>query len=168
MEILFKYINLYSCLINELKDLYRLKKSDINKASEVLAKAFIDDPDLVKVIRDDERRLEKMSILFRLFVRFGILYGEVYSPSVDIEGVAVWNPSATKNITFIRGLRSGFMGVMSKITKEERSRFSTYGKEIDRYTRNMIDGKHWFLFIIGMDPKHQRKGYGKMLMGPML
>lgn len=154
--------------MNDLDGLYRLNKKDIPKASSVLASAFLKDPDLVKIIPRKKRRLEKLRILFRPFVKFGILYGEVYAPSPDIEGVAIWNHSSRKTITFWRSIRSGFIGMISKIKGPERKLFQQYGNEMETNTRHMIDGEYWFLFILGIDPDHQRSGYGTGLLEPML
>ncbi|MGA1873702.1 MAG: GNAT family N-acetyltransferase [Thermoplasmatota archaeon] len=46
--------------------------------------------------------------------------------------------------------------------------FSSYGKQMDENTKKNIDRQHWFLFIIGVDPFHQRNGFGSRLIEPML
>lgn len=154
--------------MDDLKELYRLNIRDIPRASSVLSSAFVNDPDLKKIIPGKKRRLEKLKIIFQPFVKFGILYGEVYAPSEKIEGVAVWNHSSKKEITFWRSIRSGFLGMVSKIKGPERKLFQQYGDEMDTYTRNIIEGEHWFLFILGIDPDSQRNGFGTRLLEPML
>jgi ribosomal protein S18 acetylase RimI-like enzyme len=148
--------------------LYRLRKKDIRRASEVLSRAFLDDPDIVKILPDLEVRRRKLKHFFGAFLRFGIIYGEVYSPSPELEGVSVWMPSRTKDITFWRSLRSGFMNLIFKIDGKAMKVFSEYGKQMDRETRKTIQGEHWFLFIIGVDPKHQKRGFGRSMIEPML
>lgn len=148
--------------------LYRLQKSDIGRASEVLGRVFHEDPDIMKILPDDDARRKKLKHFFRCFIKFGILYGEVYAPSQKMEGVSVWVHSSTKDMTFWRNLRAGFMGLVFKVDGMALKIFGRYGKQMDEAMKTVIEGEHWFLFIIGVDPKHQRKGYGKKMIEPML
>jgi hypothetical protein len=56
------------------KNLHKLEKGDIKKASEVLSRAFLQDPDLVKNIPNEEMRKMKLKIMFEPFIRFGMIY----------------------------------------------------------------------------------------------
>lgn len=150
------------------RSLYRLKKGDIDKASEVLSRAFFLEPDMVKILPEEEMRRKKLKMVFYPFIKFGLIFGEVYAPSSDMEGVALRNHSSKKEINFWRSLRSGFLGMVSKLDKEERETFIRYGKEMDIQTKKTIQGEHWLLFILGVDPDRQRKGYGRRLLEPML
>jgi GNAT superfamily N-acetyltransferase len=154
-------------MMNLSKVLYRLNKGDIKKAAEVLSRAFHNDADMKKLLPDEEVRKRKLKLIFEPFVRYGILYGEVYAPSSDIEGVSVWTLSSM-NINTWRSLRSGFMGLMYRLDKEERVRFTEYGKEIDQKIKGILEQDHWFLFILGVDPKYQQQGFGTKLVKPML
>jgi ribosomal protein S18 acetylase RimI-like enzyme len=154
--------------MEEVKDLYRLGLKDIKKASEVLGRAFFNDPDTMKILPDDDARKDKLKHFFRCFIKFGLLYGEVYAPSPNLEGISIWVHSSTKDITFRRSLRSGFMGLIFKVNGKALNVFGSYGKQMDEATKTVIDEEHWFLFIIGVDPKHQRSGYGKKMIEPML
>lgn len=151
----------------DLNELYRIKKKDIPKAADVLSRAFHSGPDMKKLIPDDEARKLKLKMIFEPFVRFGILYGEVYAPSPKIEGVAVWTLS-WRSINAWRSIRSGFMGLMFKFDKDEGKRFTEYGKEIEKKMKGILDQDHWFLFILGIDPSYQKQGFGKKLLEPML
>jgi ribosomal protein S18 acetylase RimI-like enzyme len=148
--------------------LYRLGMKDLDRASEVLGRAFYNDPDTVKILSDDDVRKEKLKHFFRCFVKFGIIYGEVYAPSPDLEGISVWVHSSTKDMTFWRNVKSGFLGLMFKVSGKAMSTFAKYGKQMDEATKTVIDREHWFLFIIGVDPNHQRKGFGSKMIEPML
>jgi GNAT superfamily N-acetyltransferase len=154
--------------MQKVDDLYRLDMEDVQKASSIMSRAFFEDPDLKMIIPDDDRRREYLKVMFQPFVRFGIIYGEVYVPTPNIEGVAVWNHSSSKSITTWRSIRSGFFGMVSKLNSEERKIFTRYGKEMDARTKYLLKGEHWFLFILGVDPDHQRKGLGTMMLKPML
>lgn len=154
--------------VEKINGLYRLSLKDLDKASEVLSRVFFNDSDTMKILSDDEVRRKKLKHFFRCFIKFGILYGEVYAPSYDLEGISVWIHSSKKDITFPRSLRSGFMGLITKVDGKALKVFSSYGKQMDKATKIVINEEHWFLFIIGVDPKNQRKGYGKRMIEPML
>ncbi|MDG6225972.1 MAG: GNAT family N-acetyltransferase [Candidatus Thermoplasmatota archaeon] len=151
-----------------LQDLYRLDKSDIKKGSEVLARAFFDDPDMMTLIPDPLMRRKKLPVMFVPFLRFGILYGEVYSPSRKLEGVSFWIRSEENDMNLIRSARSGFISLMFRMESSVMKRFSRYGKEIGENLEGIVKERHWFLFILGVDPEHQKSGYGKMMLEPML
>ena len=118
--------------MGEISDLYKLGKEDLDKAAEVLGRAFFDDPDTRKILPDDKVRAEKLKHFFRCFVKFGTIYEEVYAPSSDLEGITIWVHSSTKDMTSTRSLRSGFLGLMFKVDGKAMKVFSSYGKQMMR------------------------------------
>ena len=77
----------------DLNDLVRLTKAQIKPAAETLVQAFQDDPLIAYFIPDASERNNKSPYIFHLLIRYGLLYGEVYAISPNLEGVAVWLPS---------------------------------------------------------------------------
>ncbi len=91
---------------NDVEGLIRLNKSNAKPAVEVLVRAFRNYP-LLQYYFPSEVEREKISYYFLSFAVFtGISYGEVYATSPNLEGVAVWIPSANYPVTFWRLLRS--------------------------------------------------------------
>jgi ribosomal protein S18 acetylase RimI-like enzyme len=149
--------------------IYRLRNSDVKTASVVLGRAFDKDPDVVTIIPPERyNRQEKIFSIFRCFVRFGLLSGEVYAPSSQIEGVSIWFLSSKMSINFFKALRAGFLSLFKTLDGNEIQQFRTCGQEIENYHRDLISEEHWYLNIIGVDPTFQRQGYAKKIFGAML
>ncbi len=87
----------------ELKgDLIRLSKQQIGQACAMLTRAFSDDPKLTYLIPDIAAKKDLSLCLFEFELQYGMNYGDVYTTSPAVEGVAVWLPSAKSEITFWR------------------------------------------------------------------
>ena len=85
----------------------RLEKRQAVHASEVLTRAFLDDPLINYFYPDTAEREKRMPYAHRFILNHGFRYGEVYAPSAGLEGIAVWLPSEKFEMTLWRlpGLR---------------------------------------------------------------
>ena len=99
----------------ELSNLFRLTKSHARAASEVLDLAFKDYPLHIAFIPNDSERKKKSRYLLEFFVRYGILYGEVYAISPKHEAVIMWLPSEKADINTWRMIRSGLLLYLFRI-----------------------------------------------------
>ncbi len=158
----------------KLKELYFIQKKDIEKATEVLIRAFHEDPLIQLIYPDPLERKRYSSVLWKFMIRDGITYGEVYSPTSKIEGVAKWLPPGKEHMGIWRTIRSGGlkMGVALAKQKDERKLPPRKIQEITDYIlqshKELMKEPHWYLANIGVDPDHQGKGYGSKLIKPML
>jgi len=73
-------------MVADLNKLVRLTKSQIKPAAEMVARAFQDDPLFAYFISDALERKNKLHHLFERLIRYGVLYGEVYAISPNLEG----------------------------------------------------------------------------------
>lgn len=155
--------------MNELYHLKRLQEDQIEEASRVATRAFQDDPLFVYYYPDPIERKIKSVTRCENLILMGILSGEVYTISSNIEGVAVWNPYGLTNQ--IIGKQS--KEIIRKMKKIQREMFSDpqYTKkffvitEIFNSLRNeYAKFPHWYLALIAVDPLHQGKGYASMLI----
>jgi hypothetical protein len=89
----------------KVHSLYPVQKQDIRRAAVMLADAFQHDPVWNAILGDATP--EQRAYAFETPVRYGLTYGEVYAPSENLEGVAVWLPGAVAEMTLWRVLRSG-------------------------------------------------------------
>ena len=153
---------------SRIDSLYRVKRGELGKASDVLAEAFRDDADTSVLIPDVDKRVKKLPEFFRLFVRFGINYGEVYSPSKDLEGVSIWLHSSRMKMNFPRMLRSGILRLTMRMDGATMKRFGQYGDDVDKIHERILPGEHWFLLAIGVDPNLQGGGYARTMLDPVL
>lgn len=155
-------------MVTHLSDCLRVTKSHIKPASETLARAFQDDPLFVYSVPDALERKKKLPYIFEFLIRWGVLYGEVYATSSDLEGVAVWFSSEQAEMTVWRMIRSGGFSFCFKVGKDVISRFVSFANYAFNVHKRHAPLRHWYLSLIGVDREFQGKGYASALMKPML
>ncbi|MCE7741607.1 MAG: GNAT family N-acetyltransferase [Candidatus Heimdallarchaeota archaeon] len=154
--------------------MYLIQKKDVEKATEVLTRAFHEDPLIKLIFPDSEERKRYSPVLWKFMTRDGINCGEVYSPTDKIEGVAKWLPPGKEHMGIWRTIKSGGLGMGVALAKQKDER-KLSPRKIQEITDNilqihkeMMKEPHWYLANIGVDPDHQGKGYGSKLIKPML
>jgi len=155
--------------MSELYHLKRLREDQIEETSRVLGRAFQDDPLFVYCYPDPIERKNKSVTHFEWLILLGILSGEVYITSSDIESVAVWHPYAIEDKKrgkqskeIIRRLRKVRRKAFSDVFYSER--MAIFEEISNSFQNEHVNFPHWYLSIIGVDPIHQGKGYGSKLL----
>jgi GNAT superfamily N-acetyltransferase len=148
--------------------LFRIKKTHINQATRVLARAFQDDPLFTYFFPSPQKRERKLPITFRMMVLHGTIYGEVYASSPRMEGIAIWIPSEKMFMTSLPLLRSGGLHTMLKISPREMKRISSYTTFSANLHHRVAPFKHMYLEFIGISPEYQGKGFATHLLTSML
>jgi len=154
-------------MIADLSNLVRLQKSQIKPAAEMLARAFQDDPLFIYFFPNTSERRNKSHHFLQLLVRYGVLYGEAYATSPNLEGVTVWLPSEKADMSFLRMMRSGALSMLPRIGRDVIGRMWRFGEHATRIHKRHAPFRHWFLQPIGVDPVFQGKGYGGTLLRAM-
>jgi ribosomal protein S18 acetylase RimI-like enzyme len=153
----------------ELKgEIVRLTKQQIGQAGEMLTRAFFDDPKLTHLIPEIAAKKELSRYLFEFELQYGMNYGDVYTTSPAVEGVAVWLPSTKSEVTFWRAFRSGGMVLQKRLGKQIMDRLMSFSTEIDVLHKKHAPFPHYYLFFIGVDPVYQKKRVASRLITPML
>ncbi|MHA1986599.1 MAG: GNAT family N-acetyltransferase [Promethearchaeota archaeon] len=151
----------------------RLQNDQIEVASRVAARAFQDDPLFIYYYPDPIERKIKTVTNCRYLILLGILSGEVYTTSRDIQGVAIWNTYGLKDQT--KGKQS--KEIIRKLRGVKRKMFSdpifTKKYSINNIICNSLHSKHanfphWNFSMLTIDPLHQGRGYASMLIKPKL
>ena len=154
-------------MVADLNNLVRLQKSQIKPAADVLARAFQDDPFNVYVFQNASEIMNKLPHSFRLVVHYGVLYGEAYATSPNLEGVAVWLPSEKADYTLWRLISSGVLSMLPKIGRDVLGRLRYFDRYATPIRKRHTPFRHWYLQIIGVAPGFQGKGYAGELLKPM-
>jgi len=145
-----------------------LTKSDIKPAVKVLARAF-QNYTLLQYYFPDELKRQKIATYFLASAVFsGIRYGEIYATSSNLEGIAVWMPSENYPVTSLRLLRSVPLSIIFGFGRYGGFRIRQPGEYMDAAHRRLAPFRHWFLEVIGVDPRFQGKGYAGKLLRSML
>jgi len=150
------------------ENIIKLDKTQIKAAGEVLGRALQDDPVSVYDIPDKEKRHAVIKSVFQMTSCLGVKYGETHATSPNLEGVAVWLPYINKEYKQITDLGCLLKAKFYKLGREAGKRI----KPIEEYStivhREFAPGDHWYLQTLGVEPAHQGKGYGSLLMEYML
>ena len=145
----------------------RLTESQMPAATQMLARAFHDDPLMRYAIPDPDERARLLPALYERMIRFGLLEGEVYATAEAPEGVAIWLPPNAKwSRESIEA--SGMHEFATLIGNDAYQRYrEVVGREWQARERDMT-GACWYLFLLGVEPSRQRCGLGGALMRPVL
>jgi len=150
------------------EDIITLDKSQIKAAGEVLGRALKDDPVSVYDIPDKEKRHAVMKHVFQMTSCWGVKYGETHATSPNLEGIAVWLPYINKEFKEIINIGCLLKAKFYKLGREAGKRIKPIEEYNTKVHREFAPGDHWHLQTLGVEPTHQGKGYGSLLMEFML
>jgi len=144
-----------------------LVSSQLKLVSEMMARAFQDDPYYTYTIPDVDRRQHLLPWLMERIISFGLHYGKVYTTASN-EGAAVW--LGPKNPVFHRtgAIRTGLFLLPLKLSRQERDRVQLLEEAEDRLHAQAVKGSHWYLPVLGVDPTRQGRGIGVALLQPVM
>jgi len=145
-----------------------LSKQNVQEAAETLASAFEDFPLFTFLLPEKRNRLEKLKVIFEGYVQHGLRYGQVYATSPKYEGVAVVYNYEEINTSLFAYFRCGLLKFIRKLGMKDSLRFvkiTNYMLEL--HEKNMLE-PHWYIGPFGVDPVHQRKGYGTFLINEIV
>jgi ribosomal protein S18 acetylase RimI-like enzyme len=144
-----------------------LTNQQVPAAAATLARAFHDDPLMVYAIPDAAERARILPEVYWRMVRFGMLAGEVLATGGAPDGVALWLPPNAK-WTRENMQAAGMLEMPELIGADAYQRYrEVVGREWQARERDMV-GPCWYLFILGVEPRQQRRGLGSSLMRPVL
>jgi GNAT superfamily N-acetyltransferase len=131
---------------------------DKGELSEVLARAFLDDPVWMWLFPDASTSERRLRLTFQAYLRDALNVGSVFT-TADLQGAALWKPPGEwklGNLALLRSapelLRAFGMRVFASL-QIERAVESQHPRD-----------PHWYLAVIGTDPSQQGKGIGGALI----
>ncbi len=153
--------------MNNLRELYQLTNIPLNKAAEIISRAFHDDPLYEYIIPDEFERKKYFPYLFKAYIWYCLHFGKVYASSPNLEGIALWVPSKFAYITPERSKECGDEVFFYMLGKKYLERLSITSHANDIHEQ-LVKEPHTYLLTIAIDPKFQRKGFGRKLLFPMM
>jgi predicted N-acetyltransferase YhbS len=141
------------------------QKADIPELSQVLARAFYDDPVSMWMMPDDRTRAAQLRRFFATVARHHHLAGggvEVASEDSAIGAAAFWDPpgrwkhSVREQLMMALSFIGGF-GLRPAIGRKT-------GQLLELMKRHHPEEPHWYLAVLGSDLTVRGKGFGQVLM----
>jgi ribosomal protein S18 acetylase RimI-like enzyme len=143
-------------------EIARLEQWRLGEASDVLARAFQDDPAWVWLIPDATRRARLLPWLFR--VGFEVTAADVWATDGRVLGAARWLPPGRVAMRVGPTLRA-LVTTPLRLGAATPS-FLAYGRAVEQLRADVAPGDHWYLAGIGVEPSAQRRGIGAALLEP--
>jgi GNAT superfamily N-acetyltransferase len=153
--------------VAQVTEVALLAEAQIEEAAEVLGRAFFDDPFEVYMLPDDDSRERLSSLRFARLLRYGHLFGRVYTTVNMPQGAAIWLPPENWEMTEERLKQAGLFDIPSIIGGDAFQRLISVMDYIEPYHRD-VPAKHWYLLIVGVDRPVQGQGLGSALLQPIL
>ncbi len=150
-----------------LNNLFRLRKNHLNSAAELFSEVFFDDTIARMIFPKEETRKQKLYHYFKFRIKYGLLYGEVYASSSNLEGLAVWVYSENIEMTNWKNIRAGGLNMLRKVGRDAVIRMSKIGNFTFALHKKYATFPHFYLAPVGVDSKHQGKGFASKLLRPM-
>jgi ribosomal protein S18 acetylase RimI-like enzyme len=140
----------------------RTQRTDVRAGSQVLARAFYDDPVMRWMFPDADRRRRKLPRLFDAVIRHHHLANgacEVASDGGHVVGAALWDPPGKWRHTRVQELRA-MPGLLLALGGALRRGLGA----AELMQKTHPEEPHWYLAMIGSDPAVRGKGFGQALM----
>ena len=147
----------------------RLVGAQRNQAAEMLVEAFAEDPMYQYVFPDIDERRRALRRLWSALLVYNQVYGEIYT-TPEVKGVACWLSPGKTDVTWWRMLRTRLVlgRALMRFGRRERRRFLDILSFMEQVHKRQIDGPHWYLSVLGVEPSYQAQGIGSRLLAPVL
>jgi ribosomal protein S18 acetylase RimI-like enzyme len=145
-----------------------LAADQIEQASEVLSRAFLNDPLNVYMLPEEQDRRRLCPGHFAAFVRYGLLAGHVLTTDGSLEGVAVWFPPGSVAMQPELMDQAGVTQLPSILGAEAFDRFMGFLEYLAPLHKRDVQPQHWYLLVIGVEPQRQSSGIGSTLLRTVL
>ncbi|HYC54169.1 MAG TPA: GNAT family N-acetyltransferase [Candidatus Binatia bacterium] len=135
---------------------------DAERLAEVLVRAFSTDPFHTWLFPDPSTRRRRQRKLFERVLSLYLRNGKVFT-TADVAGAALWDPPRETSPSF---------GELLEFAVRVLPVFGARAGRIARGMKPMVGmhptSPHWYLSILGTDPRQQKSGVGRSLLLPIL
>ncbi len=142
-----------------------LRRSELHDAAEALTRALYDDPFFRAIEPDSTGRRSVLQRQMCGALRYSLKHGLVET-TPELEAVAVWLPPGNTQVTVRTMVRAGPLTTweMMALPPKAMRRAASFRQPLDRLQQRSAPDPHWFLWILGVDPRYQRQGLGTKLV----
>jgi ribosomal protein S18 acetylase RimI-like enzyme len=145
----------------------RLSEQQLGRATEILVRAFEDYPLMAYAVPAEGRRRRAVGRLYGAILRYCVRYGEAYTTAA-VEGAAGWLAPDRPFPGFWRMARSGMLAVPFSFGLAGFRRLHAVDEVAQDLHHQHGAGRHWYLWVIGVDPPSQGTGVARGIVQPVL
>jgi len=145
-----------------------LAPNQVGEAGQVLGRAFQDDPFWMWLLPDESRRSRVVPWAMGVAARFGHRYGDVHATAGKVEGAAIWFAPGKFPLSLVRQMLSGWILAPLKLGPADFGRFMSGVNHLEHLHKRDAPPRHWYLWLLGVDPPRQGQGVGGGLIQPVL
>lgn len=149
-------------------DVPTLKASQVDEVSNVLARAFFDDPMIMYIVPDEEKRRRVLPWFMKKAAQVSHRYGEPFTTAGKVEGAALWLPPGKSILTLPQMARVGMLAAPFKFGLPTFMKFMGVMNHLEHFHKRDVPPDHWYLFVLGVEPERQGQGVGGKMIGPIL
>ena len=121
----------------------KLVESNLPLAAQALTNAFMEDPLQQYVFPDEAVRKIRSVPHFEAVLRYGVLFGEVYTTE-DHGGAVVWLRPGETLVTPEKAEKSGLASLPETIGDAEFTRFISVLDFADEFHKQDMPAPHWY------------------------
>jgi ribosomal protein S18 acetylase RimI-like enzyme len=138
-------------------------EAQIQQAAQIMVRAFAADPLIPYLLPNPADRSERALAYYAANLRHGVLYGEAFA-TPGFEGAVTWLKPHQTNWSQDKLNKSG-MGQMAQLFGDD-----AWGRfwQLVSLPMPKAPEPNWYLLLLGVEPGHQRQGFGHRLIAPLL
>ncbi len=145
-------------------EVVNLSESQIEDAGRTLAFAFQADPLQAYVFPDSRERAERSPAHFAALLRYGHLFGEVFTTSGAPVGSGCLLAAGRVGVTPERAARAGLDQLPALMGGDTVERFDHVLAFLEPFHRRDMPSKHWYVTVVGVIPARHGQGFGRALL----
>lgn len=154
-------------IISQPDSVVRLEESQTEQLVQVMSRAFFNDPTFIYISPDEKSRIKTLRAFFRFDIRYGTLYGDVYTTPLT-EGGAIWISPENTAFGLSQMIRTGFLALPIAFGWAGFERLMRFSDLVEQWRKRSVAKEHWYLAGLGVEPSKQGKGNGSALLQPIL
>lgn len=140
-----------------------LTPEDLDAATTVLRAAFAQDPALAWLLPDERTRTEVEPALAQAMCRYAMQRGIAWCTD-DVSGIALRRPPGREHLEIGGLLAAGYAWLPFQMGIAATARLLEVDAVTERLHREAVEGPHWYLWSLAVDPGRQGEGLGGALM----